>query len=174
MCHLQELFGHCGQILNTMNLRSLAAILAPVLWITVTAAQVEPIETLGLEVISDEAPAVEEDRNDVFVIVEQMPQFPGGQGEMQKFLGGNLKYPEEAVEAGISGAVYVTFVVDKDGSIVDARVLRGIGGGCDEEALRVVRSMPKWEPGVQRGKPVRVQYNLPIRYSLRNTDGEKK
>jgi protein TonB len=66
--------------------------------------------------------------------------------------------------------VYVTFVVEKDGSIGQARVLRGIGGGCDEEALRVVRSMPKWEPGIQRGKPVRVQYNLPFRFTLKKPE----
>jgi protein TonB len=128
---------------------------------------------MGVEVITDEGHAAPEG-NDIFVVVEQMPQFPGGQEEMVKFLGANLKYPEDAVEAGITGVVYVTFVVEKDGSIAEARVLRGIGGGCDEEAVRVVRSMPKWEPGVQRGVPVRVQYNLPIRYFLGKTEAEKK
>ncbi|MEZ4737873.1 MAG: energy transducer TonB [Flavobacteriales bacterium] len=72
-----------------------------------------------------------------------------------------------AQDASISGVVYVTFVVGKDGKIGDAKVLRGIGGGCDEEALRVVRSMPAWKPGKQRGKPVTVQYNLPIHFTLR-------
>ena len=71
-----------------------------------------------------------------------------------------------AKNAGISGKVYITFVVEKDGSITDVKVLRGIGGGCDEEAVRVVQSMPRWSPGKQRGKPVRVQYNLPVRFTL--------
>ena len=71
-----------------------------------------------------------------------------------------------AKESGIQGMVYVTFVVERDGSITDVRVLRGIGGGCDEEAIRVVSAMPKWTPGKQRGKPVRVQYNLPVRFTL--------
>jgi protein TonB len=72
-----------------------------------------------------------------------------------------------ANSAGISGVVYVTFVVDKDGKIKDVKVLRGIGGGCDEEAVRVVKNMPAWKPGKQRGKSVTVQYNLPIRFTLR-------
>ena len=72
-----------------------------------------------------------------------------------------------ATDAGISGVVYVTFVVGKDGKITDVKVLRGIGGGCDEEAIRVVKSMPPWKPGKQRGKAVTVQYNLPIRFTLR-------
>jgi protein TonB len=71
-----------------------------------------------------------------------------------------------AKESGIQGTVYVTFVVEKDGSITDVRVLRGIGGGCDEEAVRVVKNSPKWSPGKQRGKPVRVQYNLPVKFIL--------
>jgi len=71
-----------------------------------------------------------------------------------------------ARESGIEGTVYVTFVVEKDGSITDVRVLRGIGGGCDKEAIRVVKEMPKWDPGKQRGKPVRVQFNMPIRFTL--------
>lgn len=103
----------------------------------------------------------------IFTIVEDMPAFPGGEAELFKYLGKAIKYPQMAQDAGISGVVYVTFVVGKDGKISDAKVLRGIGGGCDEEALRVVRAMPTWKPGKQRGKPVTVQYNLPIRFTLR-------
>ena len=77
-----------------------------------------------------------------------------------------MKYPEEAKEIGIQGKVYVTFVVEVDGSITDVKVLRGIGSGCDDEAVRVVKSMPKWVPGKQRGVPVRVQFNLPINFKL--------
>ena len=83
-----------------------------------------------------------------------------------KYLSENIKYPEQAKKENIQGKVYMRFVVERDGSIVDAEILRGIGGGCDEEALRVVNAMPKWEPGKQQGTPVRVQYNLPIVFKL--------
>lgn len=104
---------------------------------------------------------------EIFTIVEEMPSFPGGEEELFKYLGKSIKYPQMAKDAGISGIVYVTFVVKEDGSIADVRVLRGIGGGCDEVAVDVVKNMPKWKAGKQRGKPVRVQYNLPIRFTLR-------
>ena len=102
----------------------------------------------------------------IFTVVESMPEFKGGMAELYKYLGNNIKYPVMAKESGIQGKVYVTFVVERDGSITDVRVLRGIGGGCDEEAIRVVSGMPNWKPGKQRGKPVRVQYNLPVRFTL--------
>jgi len=86
--------------------------------------------------------------------------------ELQKFLGKNIEYPSLARDAGISGTVFVTFVVGKDGRVSAAKILRGIGGGCDKEALRVVNKMPKWKPGKQRGKPVKVQYNIPVRFTL--------
>jgi len=78
----------------------------------------------------------------------------------------NIKYPEVARTSGITGTVYVQFVVEKDGSISDVKVVRGIGGGCDEEAVRVVKSMPRWKPGKQRGQPVRVYFTLPIEFKL--------
>lgn len=111
----------------------------------------------------DEEEIVEEE---IFQVVESMPGFPGGDVELQRFLNKNISYPIMARESGIQGRVYVTFVVETDGSITDVRVLRGIGGGCDEEAVRVVKMMPKWNPGKQRGKPVRVQFNLPVRFVL--------
>jgi protein TonB len=83
-----------------------------------------------------------------------------------KFLQDNIKYPQMARESGIQGTVYVTFVVERNGNVTDVKILRGIGGGCDEEAVRVVQNMPKWEPGKQRGKPVRVQFNMPIKFTL--------
>ena len=110
------------------------------------------------EEVLDEAP--------IFTVVESMPEFPNGMKELYIYLGNNIKYPVMAKESGIQGKVYVTFVVEKNGSITDVKVLRGIGGGCDEEAIRVVAAMPKWKPGKQRGKPVRVQYNLPVRFTL--------
>ncbi|HTX89487.1 MAG TPA: TonB family protein [Bacteroidales bacterium] len=103
---------------------------------------------------------------EIFTVVEEQPSYPGGEEARIKFLQDNIKYPEEAKELGVQGKVFVTFVVEVDGSITDVKVLRGIGAGCDEEAIRVVKSMPKWVPGKQRGVPVRVQFNLPIKFTL--------
>jgi protein TonB len=104
---------------------------------------------------------------EIFQVVEDPPQFPGGEEELFKYLGKSIQYPPMAKDAGVSGVVYVTFVVNEDGSISDVEVLRGIGAGCDKEAIRVVKNMPKWKPGKQRGKSVKVQFNLPIRFTLR-------
>jgi protein TonB len=103
----------------------------------------------------------------IFTIVEQMPEFPGGEEKLFEYLGKNIKYPSMARENGITGTVYVTFVVEGNGEISDVKKLRGIGGGCDEEAMRVVKAMPAWKAGKQNGKSVRVQYNLPIKFTLR-------
>lgn len=103
---------------------------------------------------------------EIFTVVEAMPEFPGGDVSRIKFLTENMKYPQMARESGIQGIVYVTFVVEPGGNVTGVRVLRGIGGGCDEEAVRVVKAMPKWIPGKQRGKPVRVQFNMPIKFTL--------
>ncbi|TVQ87839.1 MAG: energy transducer TonB [Bacteroidetes bacterium] len=102
----------------------------------------------------------------IFTIVEDQPGFPGGDAALMQYLTNNLRYPTMAREAGIQGTVFVTFVVERDGSITDVRILRGVGGGLDEEAVRVVRNMPRWTPGRQRGQAVRVQFNLPIRFVL--------
>ena len=109
----------------------------------------------------------EEDEQEIFQVVENDPEFPGGAEALYKYLAQNIKYPQLARENNITGRVYVTFVVEKDGSVTGVRVLRDIGGGCGQEAIRVVKSMPKWTPGKQRGKNVRVQYNLPVNFSLR-------
>ncbi|MBK8443335.1 MAG: TonB family protein [Sphingobacteriales bacterium] len=98
----------------------------------------------------------------IYSVVEQMPEFLGGDVELLKYLRSNIQYPEEATRLKIEGKVFVSFVVEKDGSIANAKVLRGIGGGCDEEALRLIQNMPKWVPGKQGGKFVNVKYNLPI------------
>jgi protein TonB len=102
-------------------------------------------------------------------IVEQMPTFPGGELEMMKYIQKNVQYPQMEKEAGISGTCYITFVVEKDGSITAVDKLRGVSGGpgCDKEAIRVIKSMPPWKPGKQNGRAVRVQFNLPIKFSLR-------
>ena len=108
----------------------------------------------------------EEAEEIVFVIVESMPSFPGGDEARIEYLRQNISYPIMAREAGIEGTVYLTFVVEKNGEITSVRVLRGIGGGCDEEAVRVVENMPLWIPGKQRNIPVRVQFNLPVKFIL--------
>jgi TonB family protein len=103
---------------------------------------------------------------EVFTIVENMPEFPGGEVARNRFLAENIFYPLQAATNGIQGTVYVSFVVDENGDVIDAKVIRGIGGGCDEESLRVVNLMPKWKPGTQKGNPVRVLFNMPIYYTL--------
>lgn len=109
----------------------------------------------------------EEEEQIIFQVVENDPEFPGGVEALMKYLQQNIKYPQLARENNITGRVYVTFVVERDGSVTGVRVVRDIGGGCGQEAVRVVKAMPKWSPGKQRGKAVRVQYNLPVNFSLR-------
>ena len=114
----------------------------------------------------DKSAPMDADTDQVFQVVEVDPEFPGGMEALIKYLSENIKYPEQAKKDKIQGKVYISFVVEKDGSVADAKVLRGIGGGCDEEALRVVNAMPKWTPGKQRNTPVRVQFNLPVVFKL--------
>ncbi|MBD2755001.1 energy transducer TonB [Spirosoma validum] len=103
---------------------------------------------------------------EVFILVEQQPEFPGGMDALRTFLNNNLKYPRAATSAGISGRVFISFVVNTDGSLTDLQVLKGIGFGCDEEAIRVMQKMPHWRPGKQSGRAVRVKFNLPISFTL--------
>ena len=115
------------------------------------------------------APEVEEEEieeAEIFTVVEEMPEFPGGMAKLAEYLAKNIKYPQLARESGIQGRVFINFVVENDGSVTNVKVMRSLGGGCDEEAVRVVKSMPKWKPGKQRGKPVRVSYNLPVNFKL--------
>ena len=114
-----------------------------------------------------EAPEEEEEEEVIFVVVESMPEFPGGQQALFKYINENVKYPVIAQENGIQGRVICQFVVNKDGSIVDIEVVRSGGDpSLDKEAVRVVKSMPKWKPGKQRGKPVRVKFTVPINFKL--------
>lgn len=119
-----------------------------------------PTEGTGNQIIEEAPPQI-------FTIVEQMPEFPGGEEKLMEYLQKNVKYPAMARESHITGTVFVTFVVQGNGDITDVRKLKGIGGGCDEEALRVIKNMPSWKPGKQNGKSVPVQYNLPIKFTLR-------
>ncbi len=102
----------------------------------------------------------------VYDVVEQMPAFPGGQSALFSWIAKNMKYPPVAEENGIQGRVVVTCVIDHDGSVTDVKVVKGVDPSLDKEALRVVKSMPKWEPGRQNGKTVRVKYSIPLTFSL--------
>jgi protein TonB len=104
--------------------------------------------------------------DEVFTAVEQDSQYPGGMDALRSFLSKSLNYPRSAASAGVAGRVFVSFVVNTDGSLTDIHVLKGIGFGCDEEAIRVIQKMPNWRPGKQSGRAVRVKYNLPIVFTL--------
>ena len=125
--------------------------------VTTEVREFVQVRVVQVEEISEEV---------IFTVVEEWPSFPGGEEARLRFLSENIRYPQMAREAGIQGTVFLTFVVERDGSVTDVRIVRGIGGGCDEEAIRVVRNMPRWTPGRQRGQPVRVQFNMPIRFVL--------
>lgn len=103
----------------------------------------------------------------VFFVAQQMPQFPGGETELFKYLSSSIHYPAEARKNEVSGTVYVRFIVERSGELSSLKILRGVGGGCDEEAIRVLKQSPKWSPGKYHGKPVRVQFNLPVKFALR-------
>ena len=114
---------------------------------------------------TDEA-QVEATSDSVYSVVDQDPEFEGGMEALYKYLAENIQYPEQAKADKVEGRVFISFVIEPDGTVSNAEVLRGIGGGCDEEALRVVQSMPNWKPGMVDGKPVRVHYNIPITFKL--------
>lgn len=101
-----------------------------------------------------------------FLKVDEPPVFPGGEVEILNFIMSNTTYPRNARKKGIEGKVYLSFIVERDGSVSNAKVVRGIGGGCDEEALRVINSLPNFLPGKHQGRLVRVQFNIPINFKL--------
>lgn len=125
-----------------------------------------------VQVTDDPGPAVqtreEPDSNVVYTVVEQMPEFPGGQGAMMVYLSKNIEYPTDALEAGIEGKVFLRFVVDKAGLVKDVEVLRGVPGApsLQQEAVRVVKRMPKWMPGMQNGRAVATHYTLPVYFKM--------
>jgi protein TonB len=102
----------------------------------------------------------------IFTAVEIIPSFPGGIEKFYKFLQYNIRYPGEAVTKNVQGKVFISFIVEKDGSLTDIKVVRAIGGGCDEEAVRVMKLSPNWNPGIQNNRPVRVAYTMPISFTL--------
>ncbi len=118
-------------------------------------------DTLRMDTIEKVAEDVE-----IFGMVEEMPSFPGGEVKLVEYIAKNLNYPQEAIEKGIEGRVFVGFIIDVDGSVTDVKLLRGIGGGCDEEAIRVIKSLPKWRPAKQNGVFSRVSYQIPVNFKL--------
>lgn len=123
-------------------------------------------ETEVEEIVFEEEPE-EEVAEQVFLVVEEQAAFPGGPSEWTKFLRKNLKYPRQATRMGIEGKVFLSFIVDKEGAISDIQVIRGIGGGCDEEAKRVLESSPRWSPGKQRGRAVKSRMQIQIVFKLK-------
>ena len=135
----------------------------------VQAPQVAPLPEQDTKTVTYKGKVVDKDTldNPIFEVVEHMPEFPdGGMSALMEYLSKNIKYPTIAQENGTQGRVTVQFVVNKDGSIVDAKVIRGVDPYLDKEALRVIGTMPKWKPGMQRGKPVRVKYTVPVMFRL--------
>ncbi len=119
----------------------------------------------GLDLIVGELPGSEDD-DDIFTVVEEEPQFPGGMDSLLRWLGEHIQYPQRALENNIHGTVYVTFTVERDGTITRPLILRDIGGGCGKEVQRVVSLMPRWIPGKLHGETVRVQFTLPVKFTL--------
>ena len=123
----------------------------------------EPVGTADTKV-------TEEDPNKIFTSVEQVPEFPGGADAFNKYLSNHIKYPAVARENNTQGRAIVQFVCERDGSLTDVHVVRDIGDGCGDEAVRVLKGSPKWKPGIQNGRPVRVQYSVPVSFTLSSDD----
>ncbi len=126
-------------------------------------------DTLRMDAIEKATEEVE-----IFGMVEEMPGFPGGEVKLMEFIAKNINYPKEAIEKGIEGRVFVGFIIDVDGSVTDVKLLRGIGCGCDEEAIRVVKSLPKWRPAKQNGVLIRVPFQLPVNFKLEDKMDKEK
>ena len=122
---------------------------------------------LGLMTANAQKTVVSQSSQNVYDQVEQMPEFPGGMPAMIEFLQTNLKYPEDAIKQHVGGRVMVMFVVETDGSLSNVRVARNVFPSLDSEAVRVVKTMPKWKPGKDKGRPVRVNFTLPVVFSLK-------
>lgn len=132
-----------------------------------------PTSEADASTIVDQLPTIEEeedeetDETSIYTFVDDMPEFPGGERALSKWIADHLIYPPSAVNKGIQGKVYVQFIVERDGSIHDAKVTKSVEVSLDKEALRVINSLPKWKPGMQRGRPVRVSYTVPISFHLK-------
>ena len=128
-----------------------------------------PVLSANVSKLSAVQVSIEEEvdlEEEIFMVIEEDPEFPGGTDSLMAFIQRNLRYPEEAKRNKIEGKVFISFIIEADGSVSNIKVLRDIGSGCGAEAVRVVKMMPKWKPGKQRGKAVRTQFNLPIQFVL--------
>ncbi|GAB3823071.1 energy transducer TonB [Pontibacter rugosus] len=132
---------------------------------TVEGSKNAPLDLGDIDGTSDVVAEVVEEKP--YTYVEQMPTFPGGESEMLKYLGKNIRYPAVAQRAGVEGLVVLSFVVGRTGEISEIQVIKNLGAGTDEEAMRVVKSMPKWTPGKQNGRAVPVRYTLPVRFAIK-------
>ncbi|TFH94100.1 M56 family metallopeptidase [Porphyromonas levii] len=163
---------------NKKSHKSLAVLYAvaalPVVALLLVGTQMITVKEALATETTEVAPPPEKD-GEIFEFVEDMPEFPGGIGALMKWLGENIKYPEEAEKQNIQGRVMVHFVVETDGSVSNPQIARSVHESLDAEAVRVVAAMPKWTPGKAEGKPVRVRFTLPISFALKNkvTEGEK-
>lgn len=119
---------------------------------------------------SDVKQVTEEDPNKIFTAVEKEPAFPGGEDAFIRYLGKNIHYPAIAKENNVQGKVFLSFVVEKSGALTDIKIVRDIGSGCGDEAVRVLKNSPKWNPGIQNGRPVRVAYTIPVSFTLSSDD----
>ena len=146
--------------------KTLFLFLFSLLSLTVKAQKADPNADIVINSPIDTSKHVPYDPNRIFTSVQQIPTFPGGFDSFYKFLAQNIRYPANAVKERIQGKVFLTFVVEKDGSLTDIKVIRGVSGDIDAEAVRVLMSSPKWKPGIQNGRPVRVQFAVPIDFSL--------
>ena len=171
-------YGHITNKFNSINIKNrivmmnkqktrfgawkmVAALPVAVLLMMVGCKQASTQEPEAIDEVQVEATS-----DSVYSVVDQDPEFEGGLEALYKYLAENIKYPDQAKADKVEGRVFIRFVIETDGSVSGAEVLRGIGGGCDEEALRVVQGMPNWKPGMVAGEPVRVQYNIPITFKL--------
>ena len=154
--------GEEGMVTYTGNARRL---------FSTNIAKVTSNDLSSITTVNEEVEEIEEE--EIFTVVETQPQFPGGEDSLYSFIYSNLRYPQEAIDNGIEGNVYITFVIEKDGSITNIKILRDIGYGCGAEVVRVLKMMPKWIPGSQRGKPVKEQFNIPIKFELKDEDNAK-
>lgn len=129
-------------------------------------AEINIAEPVGEGPKKEAAVAVDDNKVYDFVSIEKQPEYPGGIAKFYKYLGGAIKYPPMAQENNVQGKVFLSFVVEKDGKLTDIQVTRGLGSGTDEEAIRVLKASPRWNPGIQNGKPVRVKYNINVNFTL--------
>ena len=132
----------------------------------IMASTEDNVEWVDLDEIDYVEVEPEEEEEEIFMVVEDQPEFPGGTAALLEYLRKNIKYPAICRENNIQGRVLVTFIVNKDGAIVEPEVVKSVNPSLDKEALRVIAGMPKWKPGSQRGKPVRVKYTVPVNFRL--------